>query len=82
MHRKLRTSSTALAASLVLLVPLAACEDDGDGVDDDVEQEIEEDLDDVEDSIEDGVDDVEDSIDDGLDEVEEELDGEPDDTTD
>lgn len=69
MHRKLRTSSTALAASVILLVPLAACEDDGDGIDDDVEQDID-----------DGVDDIQDSIDDGIDDVEDELDGEPDDT--
>ncbi|HSJ92218.1 MAG TPA: hypothetical protein VK917_09110 [Ilumatobacter sp.] len=61
--------STALLATGVLAIAgvTAACEDDGDGVDDDVEREVEEDIDD-------GVDDVED----GVDEIEDELDGDPD----
>lgn len=80
-QRSIRTSTAALAASLVLLAPLAACGDDGDGVDDDVEQDIEDGVDDVQDSVDDAVDDVRDSVDDAVDDVEDELDGEPDDTS-
>ena len=66
MQRSIRTSTAALAAGVLLLAPLTAC----DGDDDDVEQDIEDGVDDVEDSVDDAVDDVEDSIDDAVDDVE------------
>jgi hypothetical protein len=72
MQRTIRTSTVALTASVLLLAPLAACEDDGDGIDDDVEQDIEDGVNDVQDSISEGIDEIQDG-------VEEELDGEPDD---
>ena len=61
--------TTALVLTGVLAVGgLTACEDDGDGIDDDVEQDVEDDMNDLEDDVNDGVD-----------EVEDELDGDPDD---
>jgi hypothetical protein len=81
MQRSIRTSTAALAAGLVLLAPLAACDDDGNGVDDDVEQDIEDGVDDVQDSVDDAVDDVDDAVDDAVDDVEDGLDGESDNTS-
>jgi hypothetical protein len=58
-----RTTQRIIAASAVAVLSLGfvACDDDDDG--DDVEQEIDE-----------GVDDVQDEVDEGVDEVEEEVD--------
>jgi hypothetical protein len=72
MQRSFRTSTAALAAGVVLLAPLTACDDDG--TDDDVEQDIEDGVDDVQDSVDDVVDDVDESIDDVVDDVEGEVD--------
>ena len=56
--------TTALALTGVLAVGgLTACEDDGDGIDDDVEQDVEDDMNDLEDDVNDGVDEVEDGLD-------------------
>lgn len=70
--RTTRRSTALMAAGVLALVGVtAACEDDGDGIDDDVEQDVEQDMDDLEQEV-----------DDGIDSVEEELDGEPDDGVD
>ncbi len=59
-----RRSTAMLAVSVLALGGLtAACEDDGDGINDNVEQDVEEDLNDAEQDIEDGVDEVQDEID-------------------
>ena len=66
-----RLTATAAVASLGLF-GLAACEDD-DG--DEIEQDVEDGVDDIEEDVEDGVDDIEEDVEDGVDEVEEEIDG-------
>lgn len=60
-------SFAALATAGLLALTGAACEEDGTGIDDDVEQEIEED-------IEEGASEVEE----GISEMDNEVDGEPD----
>ena len=57
--------STALLATGVLALGgfTAACEDDGGGIEDDVEQDVEDDLEDVDQDVEDGVDNVQDEVD-------------------
>lgn len=67
--RTTRRSTALLAVGTLALGGLtAACEDDGGGINDDVEQDLEEDFDDLEQDV-----------DDGVDEFEDEVDGDPDD---
>jgi hypothetical protein len=67
--RTTRRSTALLATGVLALGGLtAACEDNGDGIDDDFEQDVEEDFDDFQQDVEDGVD-----------EIQDELDGDPDD---
>lgn len=62
--RTMNRRSTAFALTGILAIGgLTACEDNGGGINDDVEQEIEEDLEDVEQDVEDGVDNVGDEVD-------------------
>lgn len=64
MQRTTRRSTALLATGVLALAGLtAACEDDGTGVDDDVEQDVEDDMNEVEEDVEDGVDEVEDEVD-------------------
>lgn len=73
MNRTAKTTA-ALAAGLIAIAPLSACNgDDDDVIDDDLEQDVEDSIDDVQDDVEEGIDDVQDEVEDGVSEVEDEL---------
>ena len=78
--RTTRRSTALLATGVIALGGLtAACEDNGGGIDDNVEQDVEDDLNDVEQDVQDDLDDVDDDVQDGVDNVQDEVDGDPDD---
>ncbi len=51
MKTNTRRSTALLAASVLALGGLTACEDDGGGIEDDVEQDVEEDINNVQDEF-------------------------------
>lgn len=68
MHNTRRSTALLAVGVLALGGLTAACEDDGGGINDDVERDVEENLEDLEQDV-----------DDGVDEVQDEVDGDPDD---
>jgi hypothetical protein len=69
-----RTSAVFVLAALIPLGALSACDGDDDGVDDDIEQDVNDGVDEIESDVDDAVNEIDSEVDDAIDDIENTLD--------